>query len=226
MQEAVIIAMKKLDQFTPGTNFTAWMASIVRGVASNTRRGERRRRDRVRRLAPGQARDRMATQPSSPRDDEVLRALERLPNEQRLCLTLKAALSHSYKEIAEATGISEATARSHVFRARRTLLDTLPHKGRRTMKPIDDDDTLKLIVRYLDGELDDSERDAFERRLNEEAELREAIERLQDVDARVRAAHPPASPRPLPCVRRTVPPVLRARLLSPSSSFPPRRSYT
>ncbi len=81
------------------------------------------------------------------------------------------------------------------------------------MKPIDDD-TLKLIVRYLDGELDDSERDAFERRLNEEAELREAIERLQDVDARVRAAHPPASPRPLPCVRRTVPPVLRAALIA------------
>ncbi len=127
VQEAVIIAMKKLDQFTPGTNFTAWMASIVRGVASNTRRGERRRRDRVRRLALVRPRpDGDTTKLTA--DDEVLRALERLPNEQRLCLTLKAALSHSYKEIAEATGISEATARSHVFRARRTLLDTLPHK--------------------------------------------------------------------------------------------------
>lgn len=42
VQQAGALALTRLDRFTQGTNFRAWMAAIVRGVASNHRRSERR----------------------------------------------------------------------------------------------------------------------------------------------------------------------------------------
>ncbi|HLQ38290.1 MAG TPA: sigma factor, partial [Planctomycetota bacterium] len=44
LQEAAVIGLQKRDQFTPGTSFTAWLGRIVRFVAQNHRRRERRRR--------------------------------------------------------------------------------------------------------------------------------------------------------------------------------------
>ena len=44
VQEAAIAALAKLDQFTPGTNFRAWMGRIVHFVAMNQARKEKRRR--------------------------------------------------------------------------------------------------------------------------------------------------------------------------------------
>src|SRR5688500_18625993 len=35
VQEAALLALEKLDQFQPGTNFRAWMAQMVRFVALN-----------------------------------------------------------------------------------------------------------------------------------------------------------------------------------------------
>ena len=43
LQESAIVALKKLDQYRPGTNFTGWMSSVVRFVALNQARKERRR---------------------------------------------------------------------------------------------------------------------------------------------------------------------------------------
>src|SRR3989304_6091403 len=47
VQEAAIIAPGKLDQFRAGTNFTSWTGQIVRNVALNRARRERRRRATV-----------------------------------------------------------------------------------------------------------------------------------------------------------------------------------
>ncbi len=51
VQKAAIVALDRLDRFEPGTNFRAWMAAIVRGVARNDRRGRRRRETRIQKLA-------------------------------------------------------------------------------------------------------------------------------------------------------------------------------
>ncbi len=127
VSDAAIVALKKLETFEAGTNFGAWMATIVRYVASNTTRGENRRRQRLRRFAvlrPGLSRGGAG----SPRGDErgfsgeIQPMLDRLSPAQRECLLLRVALSHSYEEIAAITGISPATARSHVLRARRQLM--------------------------------------------------------------------------------------------------------
>jgi len=146
VQQAAIIALDKIAEFEPGTNFTAWTAAIVRGVARNTRRGEKRLRLR-------QAKHSIDRRDSTPADhthaaalpntgirpgaegpevhipesfDPDLReALSRLTPEQRACLLLRTLLEHPYDTIAELLAIPTTTARSHVYRARTRLLDEL-----------------------------------------------------------------------------------------------------
>lgn len=52
---------------------------------------------------------------------EIEASLSTLTTDQRTCLVLKTVQGLSYREIAEVLSIGEATARSHVFRARTTL---------------------------------------------------------------------------------------------------------
>src|SRR4030095_15316638 len=44
VQEAALLALGKLDQFQPGTNFRAWMAQMVRYVALNHARKRQKQR--------------------------------------------------------------------------------------------------------------------------------------------------------------------------------------
>lgn len=130
VQEAAIRAMDKLRDYTPGTNFRAWMAAFVRYTASNHKRSERRRSARRLRLAGMSSRhDQASTPPTDTRFDACLqRALDQIPSEQRVCLLLKVVLSHSYEEIGRILELPEATARSHVFRARKRMLELVPRE--------------------------------------------------------------------------------------------------
>ena len=141
VQQGAIVAMRKIDSFTPGTNFNAWAAAIVRGVSRNQRRSERRHRDRILRfgrrtserangsppkppaLRPGP--DRPQVEIDAHFNADVTEALGTLSPDQRCCLLLKSVLEHSYATIAELLSINEATARSHVYRARQKMLDAL-----------------------------------------------------------------------------------------------------
>lgn len=138
VQEAALIGLQKLDQFRPDSNFTAWMARIVRFVALNHARTQSRRRthdsdplqlDRE----PALARD--AAGPAPPAvdlrgeldpddgsfDDELRGALAELKPVARSCLLLRTLLGLEYQEIASTLDIPLGTAVSHVHRARRLL---------------------------------------------------------------------------------------------------------
>ena len=142
LQEAALIGLQKLDQFRPDSNFTAWMARIVRFVALNQARTRSRRRtfdsdpvqlDRE----PGLARD--VAGPARPPidlrgelgpddgafDDELSGALAELKPMARSCLLLKTLLGLEYQEIARSLDIPLGTAVSHVHRARRFLRQRL-----------------------------------------------------------------------------------------------------
>jgi len=142
LQEAALIGLQKLDQFRPDSNFTAWMARIVRFVALNQTRTRSRRRtfdsdpvllDRE----PELARD--VAGPGRPAvdlrgelgpddgafDDELSGALAELKPMARSCLLLKTLLGLEYQEIADALDIPLGTAVSHVHRARRFLRQRL-----------------------------------------------------------------------------------------------------
>ncbi len=145
LQEACVMALTKLDQYRPGTHFTAWMGQFVRNVALNHARKRHRRATIVAApevFADVEARDaRGATGaggselPIDARgelvldqaafDDEVLVALRGLSTVQRSCLLLRSVLDLSYREIAQALELPEGTAMSHVHRARTFLRERL-----------------------------------------------------------------------------------------------------
>ena len=135
VQQAAVVAWARRDRFEPGTDFRAWLSAIVRGVARNERRGERRRTVRHRKL--GELQPRLGMHESGAQEMGVSGAgvgvsdralddtLNRLSEPQRACLLLRVVLGHSYEEIALITDVPEATARSHVRRARLRMAEWL-----------------------------------------------------------------------------------------------------
>lgn len=145
LQEAAIVAVRKLGSFTPGSNFRAWMAQIVRNIALNFRRRDQRQARRIGARADVHASEPRA--PSSPErspvahdgtirsdqgalSDHVLKALRRLDPTVRACVLLRCIEGMAYSEISTVLDIPEGTAMSNVYRARTALAETLAPHGR------------------------------------------------------------------------------------------------
>lgn len=145
VQEAAIVALGKLDSFERGTNFTAWMGQMVRFIALNHRRRQRRHmtvpledeegRERVDTIASGrqvrpsgEVRAGLGgTLPSDHDvfDDRLVAALADVAEVARTCLFLRTLESMEYSQIARLLDIPEGTAMSHVHRTRRYLRERL-----------------------------------------------------------------------------------------------------
>jgi RNA polymerase sigma-70 factor (ECF subfamily) len=137
VQEAAIIALQKLDDFTPGTNFRAWMSAIVRHCALNYARKMKNRAtfasdprsfDHSQRLTHRKDQEKPAInsvgallEDQVALDDEVVAALDTIDETARCCLLLRTVLELSYAEISELLDIPEGTAMSHVHRSKATL---------------------------------------------------------------------------------------------------------
>jgi RNA polymerase sigma-70 factor (ECF subfamily) len=140
VQDAAMIAYRKLDQFQPGTSFRAWVGTIVRNVALNSLRGSRRRRGVIGELAeaarmPGRGlasaqTPALSNHPGAPKpdasfssmmDSRVVMALAGMGDVARACLLLRTVGELHYAEISALLAIPEGTAMSHVHRARAHL---------------------------------------------------------------------------------------------------------
>ncbi|MCG8406477.1 MAG: RNA polymerase sigma factor [Phycisphaerales bacterium] len=147
VQEATVIALSKLEQFKPGTNFTAWMGQMVRHVAMNTARKEHRRRSVSLDLdstleakphagTPDQPADlRLGARGELPADqghfdDRIMQALHDVSDVARACLLLKTLGGLDYAEISRVMEIPEGTAMSHVHRTRQFLRGKLANLWR------------------------------------------------------------------------------------------------
>ena len=120
MQEAAVIALGKLSEFSPGTSFVAWMGQIVRYVAMNATRKEGRRGALLRSgAAPEVQRGVGPGGAGLPPGLEA--AMGELDETARSCLLLRIVGGMSYQQISAALGVPEGTAMSHVFRARKAL---------------------------------------------------------------------------------------------------------
>ena len=134
LQEAALIGLGKLGDFDPTTSFNAWMGRVVRFVALNQLRLQRRRRTsptdpdaldlerapadlRPPRIGP---KGELAAD-SGHFDDDLDGALRELRPVARACLLLKTIMGLEYQEIGETLGIPPGTAMSHVHRARQHL---------------------------------------------------------------------------------------------------------
>lgn len=119
VQDAVANALAARDSFTPGTNMGAWLHRILRNRFISNMRKRRETAD-ISDVAPH-----LLAVEGSHEHSATLRELSAglalLPADQREALFLLVMQGMSYEEIAERTGAAVGTAKSRVFRARRTL---------------------------------------------------------------------------------------------------------
>jgi RNA polymerase sigma-70 factor, ECF subfamily len=129
VQEAAIVGLEKLAEYRPDTSFVAWLSQIVRFVALNrTRKDKKARPVENEKLDAHRARveESMVALSKSGQlraledhfDDDVVRGLKGLQPLQRACLLLRTIEELEYSEIARLLDIPEGTAMSHVHRAR------------------------------------------------------------------------------------------------------------
>jgi RNA polymerase sigma-70 factor, ECF subfamily len=120
VQEAVVRALAHSDQFRPGTNFKAWITTILRNSYFNVVR----QRSRVAPMS-AVAVDSEPTTSGGQEEQLDLRDFERafacLPLAQREALLLVGASGFSYEAAAELVGCAVGTMKSRVARARSSL---------------------------------------------------------------------------------------------------------
>jgi RNA polymerase sigma-70 factor (ECF subfamily) len=132
VQTACERALRAPDRFTPGTRLDSWMFRIMQNAWIDQRRATRRRGpttaepEVVAALVGGDGRRvteaRLAL-------EQVLAAMEHLPEEQRAVLVAVCVEGHAYAEAALVLGLPLGTVMSRLFRARRSLGQALGLSG-------------------------------------------------------------------------------------------------
>jgi RNA polymerase sigma-70 factor, ECF subfamily len=120
VQEAVVRALGHADQFESGTNFKAWITTILRNSYFN----EVRHRGQISGLAAIAPREEPVTSGGQEAKLELRdfeRAFQALPAAQREALLLVGASGFSYDDAADIVGCAVGTMKSRVARARSHL---------------------------------------------------------------------------------------------------------
>lgn len=125
VQEALVRAYEKLDRFRAGEPFGPWLFRIVTNLALDVVRHRTRFPQ-----SPVEAHDergelRAETREWSDTASRIDRAIESLPEMQRVVARLFIVEEFGHAEIAAMTGLAEGTIRSHLSHARKKLQEAL-----------------------------------------------------------------------------------------------------
>jgi RNA polymerase sigma-70 factor, ECF subfamily len=120
VQEAMMRAWASRHTFITGSNFRAWMFMILRNYYFS---GAKKRARYT--VWDPEAAERVlvqdATQEAGLHVDDVMQAMQRLPEQQREILLLVAGAGLSYEEAAEVTGCNIGTVKSRLNRGRAAI---------------------------------------------------------------------------------------------------------
>ena len=122
VQDGFLKAYRALWRFRPGAPFRPWLLRIVSNEARNRRRSAGRREALRLRLAREAAPGDAAPSPGAAlldaeRRDELVGALNRLPERDRLAIACRYVLDLSEAETAAALGCRRGTVKSRLSRA-------------------------------------------------------------------------------------------------------------
>jgi RNA polymerase sigma-70 factor (ECF subfamily) len=122
VQETYLQAWKSFHRFEPGTNIKAWMFKIMFHVIHH----HRRKASRLVTLKEDEEFlfEQLPYEPPVPddlRDEDVLAALDRVPEHFRSVILLADVQEFSYREIQELLGIPIGTVMSRLSRGRQLL---------------------------------------------------------------------------------------------------------
>jgi RNA polymerase sigma-70 factor (ECF subfamily) len=140
VQDTYFRAYKAWGQYTRGTNCKSWLFTICRNVFLRQRE-RRQRHDEIvsetahedPRAISREAKVFSASKDADPEgeffdsiiDEEVLKAIDALPDEYRTAVVLSDLEDLSYNDIAEIMEIPVGTVKSRLFRGRRQLQERL-----------------------------------------------------------------------------------------------------
>ena len=126
VQDTLRQALESFHRYTPGTNCRAWLMSILHHVRSN------RRRAKGRSPIVSDVDDALASTlpfvppvPEQLTDEDLLRALRRIPGQYQDVIVLSDVEELPYKEIAKALSIPIGTVMSRLHRGRALLRQEL-----------------------------------------------------------------------------------------------------
>jgi RNA polymerase sigma-70 factor (ECF subfamily) len=131
LQIALERAIMRLDQWQPGTRLDAWVFRIMHNAWIDEVRA------RSRRGASVELDDGAIPHPGDSERDAQMRidlararaAMDQLPDDQRVVLTLVAIEGQSYQEAAAMLGVPIGTIMSRLSRARKALVSLLEQKA-------------------------------------------------------------------------------------------------
>ncbi|MEE8289859.1 MAG: sigma-70 family RNA polymerase sigma factor [Candidatus Tectomicrobia bacterium] len=138
VQETMLKAYRFLHRFEPGTNFRAWLITMMRNLffSQVRKRGREIVTDHIERVAPfaaypvveepdvSQLTELTAALPHLMSDD-VFNALQDLPETYRTAVLLADVLEYSYKDMALTMGCPLGTVMSRLYRGRQKLQQRL-----------------------------------------------------------------------------------------------------
>jgi len=130
-QETFAQALKSFHRYTPDTNCRAWLVTILYHL--NSKRRHKLGQLKLVEDTEGQMAQTVAFVPPIPeelKDEEILRALERIPQAFRDVVVLTDVEEYSYKEVAAFLQVPIGTVMSRLHRGRRLLRQQLTDYAR------------------------------------------------------------------------------------------------
>jgi RNA polymerase sigma-70 factor, ECF subfamily len=128
VSDTILRALERWEQYRLGTNIRAWLFTILYHLFVSRKRRIDAREVSESDTGPGRAAgdavgdaDPEGTFYDSFLDDEIVRAIDALPDEYRTAVVLSDIQELRYAEIAQILGIPEGTVKSRLFRGRRLL---------------------------------------------------------------------------------------------------------
>jgi RNA polymerase sigma-70 factor (ECF subfamily) len=133
-QEGFVRAWHALARFRPGAEPRPWLMQIVANAARNRRRGSTRRTALALRIAQDRPSAGAAPSPEAAvladeRRRDLLAALDRLREEDRLVIALRWFADLGEAEMAAALGVARGTVKSRLSRAMSRLREVLAAGG-------------------------------------------------------------------------------------------------
>jgi RNA polymerase sigma-70 factor, ECF subfamily len=128
VQEAFLKAFRSLDRFRGDASFKTWLMTITaneaRGVLRKSKRWRETPIDDVAPLAAA-GKDPAETAAVAQESERARAMLERLPEKQRLSISLRIDEGLSFREIGDVIGSSEGAARVNYFHGIRRLRELM-----------------------------------------------------------------------------------------------------
>jgi RNA polymerase sigma-70 factor (ECF subfamily) len=128
-QEALLRAYRCFHRLRDPNSFRGWLVRIAFRLALDRARSSKRREQRETLWSQPERQPRAATVEEMAASNEFQakldRALDELPEKQRLALLLSAMEGHTIEEVAKLLGVPIGTVKSRIFLARKQLAEKL-----------------------------------------------------------------------------------------------------